>query len=139
MNRVEALTSTAAASTSSVNRLAAARSEVTMASEWPDPKRSMWSMAPSRSSTTATDKVAPRNSVAKSSSEASAMSGRTERVAASPSRVTPSRAAATRGRKAGATARWTSRLSALLQTPGRWVLALTTMDSAMDRSAEAST
>ena len=37
MNRVEALTSTAAASTSAVNRVAAARSPVTMASVWPEP------------------------------------------------------------------------------------------------------
>ena len=36
-NRVEALTSTAAASTSAVNRSAAARSRVTIASLWPEP------------------------------------------------------------------------------------------------------
>ena len=39
------------------------------------------------------------------------------------------------GRKASATARWTRSVSAALHTPGRWVLALTTIDSAMARSA----
>ena len=41
MNRVEAFTSTAAASTSATNRSAARTSAVTMASEWPEPKRAM--------------------------------------------------------------------------------------------------
>jgi len=41
MNRVEALTTTAAASTSRVNRSAVARSRVTMASLCPDPNLAM--------------------------------------------------------------------------------------------------
>ena len=77
--------------------------------------------------------------MAKSSSPATAASGSTARVAASPRRATPTSEAAMRGRKASATSRWTSSDSALLHTPGRWVLALTTMDSAMARSAARST
>ena len=52
VNRVLALTMTTAASTSAVNRRAAARSSVTIASVCPVPKRRMWSIASSRSSTT---------------------------------------------------------------------------------------
>ena len=99
----------------------------------------MWSIAASRSSTTATDIFIARNSVAKSSSLASPMPGSRARAAASPTSSTPAKAAATRGRNSSATARCTSRVSAALHTPGRWVLALTTMASAMSRSALAST
>ena len=99
----------------------------------------MWSMAASRSSTTAIERVSPRNSEAKSSSVAVPIPTRMARVASSPRSSTPSSARATRGRKVGATSRWTTRDSAALQTPGRWVLALTTIDSAMSRSAAAST
>ena len=46
---------------------------------------------------------------------------------------------AARGRKPSATASWTRSDSAALHTPGRCVLAFTTIDSAMSRSAAAST
>ena len=78
--------------------------------------------------------------MAKSSSVAAADVGQRppgwpRRPAARPRRA----AAATAGRKASATSRWTSSVSAALHTPGRWVLALTTIGSAMSRSAAAST
>jgi len=47
VKRVEALTMTAAASTSRVNRRAATRSVVQMASVWPVPWRLTWAMASS--------------------------------------------------------------------------------------------
>src|SRR5205085_5249926 len=45
VKRVEAFTTTAAASTSRWNRVAAARSRVTIASVWPVPWAVMWSIA----------------------------------------------------------------------------------------------
>ena len=77
--------------------------------------------------------------MAKSSSVACPTPGTSARVGASPTRLTPARAAGKRGRKASATAASTSSVSALLHTPGRWVLALTRMASAMARSAAACT
>ena len=44
-------------------------------------------------------------------------------------------AAPIRGRRAPATSAWTRSCSAALHTPGRWVLALTTIDSAIAGSA----
>ena len=101
--------------------------------------RSMWAIAASRSATTATDILRSRNSVAKSSSVAAAISGRRRRVPASPTSSTPSRARAIRGRNSSATASCTSRVSIALHTLGRWIFALRTIRSAMSRSADAST
>src|SRR5690606_13508120 len=71
------------------------------------------------------------------SSVAGSAQGRSSRVRGQPRRVTPwaRRASPTRGRKAAATSRWTSRVSMALQTPGRWTLALTAMRRAISRSA----
>ncbi len=74
--RVDALTSTAAASTSAVKRSADSRSRVTMASLWPDAYRLMWSMAWSSESTTRTDALRSRNSVPQSASVAVPAEGR---------------------------------------------------------------
>ena len=88
----------------------------------------MWSMAPSRSSTTATD----RFEVQELGGEV-LLGGRADVGQDGPGRLvadassTPASAAGTRGRNSAATASWTSRVSAALHTPGRWVLALTTM------------
>src|SRR5205085_7603044 len=54
VKRVDALTTTAAASTSRVNRRALARSVVQMASVWPLPYWLTWAMAASSVGTTAT-------------------------------------------------------------------------------------
>ena len=62
--RDEAFTSTAAASTSLANRSAAAKSPVTITSEWPVPVSLMWSMASPSESTTFTDIFRSRYSVA---------------------------------------------------------------------------
>src|SRR5436189_295590 len=61
VNAVEALTITAAASTRSLNRWAAARFVATMDSVWPVPYSLMWSIAASRPSTTATAMSIDRN------------------------------------------------------------------------------
>ncbi len=73
---------------------------------------------------------------AKSASVAGTTPGRMPATALSPRSSTPSRARAAIGKKRSATARCTSRLSAALQTPGRCVLALTTISVAMSRSAD---
>ena len=58
---------------------------------------------------------------------------------ASPTSSTPFRAGTRRVRSSSATASWTTSDSAALHTDGRCVFALTTMSSAISRSADAST
>src|SRR5579863_1484021 len=74
VKRVEALTYTHAASTSSWKRRPAAASRVTIASLWPVPCAAMCSIAASSESTTATASVSARYSVSQSASPAGAIS-----------------------------------------------------------------
>ena len=140
VKRVDALTMTAAASTSRAKRRAAARSRVQMASVWPVPCRLTWAMAASRSSTTATDSLRSRNSLEKSSSVAAPISGDD-----GPGPLVAHQLARRRGRRppgAGtrsATAACTTSDSAALHTDGRCVLALTRISRAWSRSAASST
>ena len=71
--------------------------------------------------------------MSQSSGVTGVIDGTSFRLASSPRSSTPAlpRAAATRGRKVEAAARWTSRVSAALQTPGREALALRTTASAI--------
>ena len=139
VNRVEALTSTAAASTPAVKSAMARAESATIASECPLPHRSMWSSASVRSSTTRTAMSIDRYSVAQSSSVAGTTASCAACAAASPCSVTPASASADSSRGRNATSRCTSSVSAELQTLTRWVLALSTMASAVAGSAEAST
>ncbi len=128
VNEVAALTITAAASTCSVKRWAAARSVVTMASVWPVPYSLMWAIAPSTPSTRATARSIDRNSARSWSSLGSLCTA----TPASDS------AAVSRGSAVSASARSTSSVSAALQTLGRRVLEFNRMRSATSRSAAAS-
>ncbi len=80
-----------------------------------------------------------RYSVAQSSSVAGTTASCAARAAASPCSVTPASARADSSRGRNGTSRWTSSVSAALQTLTRWVLALSTIASAIAGSAEAST
>src|SRR4051794_37928792 len=140
VNRVDALTITAALSTVATNRRAACCDDVTIASVWPLPYVLMCRTASSSDATTPTARSSERYSAYQSSSVTGTTSPYAA-VAASPCTVTPAtpRAARTFGRNSPATASCTSSVSAALQTEGRDVFALTTMSSAIDRSAVAST
>src|SRR5712692_5319115 len=140
-SRVEAFTSTAAASTSRVKRRACSRSLVTIASASPVPCRRMCARAASRSSTTRTARIRSRYSVSQSASVAGRAAGTSARVAGQPRSSTPASASrrAASGRNVGAIARWTRSVSSALQTLGRWAFAFTTICAAIAGSAEAST
>ena len=139
VKRVEALTITAALSSRLTKRRAAGCERVTIASVWPLPHRRMWSVAASSESTTPTARSSDRYSAAQSSSPAGSEADRCPAARASACRTTPSSAFSTRGRNSAATASCTSSVSAALHTDGRVVLASTTIDTAMSRSASAST
>src|SRR3989338_8306409 len=81
---VEALTYTAAESTSLVNLLAWVMFSVTMASEWLEPYRAMWSMAAPTEGTTLTARMRSRYSAYQYSSVASLAQGRCLRVTGQP-------------------------------------------------------
>ena len=139
VKRVDAFTTTAPASTSSVNRRAAARSRVRIASVWPVPNRLTCSIAASSDGTTATlilsaEELAAEVVVGRLAHRRHASRARRRRrPARRPARRS---ASATAGRNASATASCTTSDSAALHTLGRWVLALTTMSSASSRSAD---
>src|SRR5205823_10173366 len=120
VNAVDALTITAAASTRSLNRWAAARFVVTMASVCPVPYSLMCAIAASSPSTTASAMSIDRNSARSSSSEGSACT------------VTPAscNALVSRGTACPAIDLSISTDSAALQTLGLRVLAFNRMCSA---------
>src|SRR3989475_686665 len=140
-SRVDALTRTAAASTSRVKRRAWPRSLVTIASARPVPWRWMCVIAASRSSTTRTARIRSRYSVSQSASVAGRVDGTSARVRGQPRTSTPAsaRRAARAGRSRGAISRCTRRVSRALQTPGRCAFAFTTIWAAIAGSAAAQT
>ena len=97
----------------------------------------MWSIAASRSGTTRGRDVEREVLAAEVVVGGRHAPRRTPRTRGSPWTVTPAswRAATTRGRNSSATSACTSSDSAALQTLVRWVLALSTIASAMSRSA----
>jgi hypothetical protein len=111
-----------------VNSSAASSEEVTIASEWPVPWVLMCSIASPTESTTPIAIFIPRYSVSQSSAFAipTATDPAFSRVRSSPTSSTPASESSwtTGGKSALATFRWTSSVSAELQTPGRWTFAL---------------
>ena len=112
-----------------------------IASLWPEPSRLMIAIASSSDPTTRTARIRSRNSVLKSSGPrrrvghaGRGQDGRARGVAAQLHAPLCQRGP-TAGRSRAAAAAWTSSCSAALQTPGRCVLALTRISSAMRASA----
>ena len=130
VKRVEALTTTAAASTSEVKRWAAARSPVTMASVWPDAVAGDVVDGPvevvdDRHAQLQVQELPGEILVGGDAHPHRAHDGHgARRRRPAPRRPGPQRP---REGTRSATARWTTRDSAALHTLGRWVLALTTM------------
>src|SRR4051794_15803152 len=124
VNRVDALTITAAESQPSTNACEVVSERVTIASVWPLPHRRMCAIASSTDSTTPTARSRELYSVAQSSSVTGSTWSSYDATTLSPCTVTPASCSApsTGGRNSSATARCTSSVSAALQTLGRCTL-----------------
>lgn len=130
--RVEQLTRRLAESRSETKRWAEVSEEVTMASVWREPYRRMCAQASSSESTTLTARMRSRYSALQSDSAAGSAPGMSgsERGSQRISTRASASARARRGSMRRAWFWWTRRVSAALQTAGRWAFELSTMSMA---------